>query len=63
MFKKKKLTIQDSKKIINFLNVRKDMEDDEKTTELIYYTIKLLYNKEFDEIEEEKRKRLCFYLY
>lgn len=56
MFKKKKLTIQDSKKIINFLNVRKDMEDDEKTTELIYYTIKLLYNKEFDEIEEEKRK-------
>ena len=41
MFKKKKLTIQDSKKIINFLNVRKDMEEDEKTTELIYYTIKL----------------------
>lgn len=56
MFKKRKLTLQDGKKIVNFLNVRKDMDEKEKTNELICYTITLLYNKEITEIEENKKK-------
>ena len=58
MFKKRKLTLQDGKKIVNFLNVRKDMEEEEKTNELIYYTIKLLYNKEFTEIEDNNKRKI-----
>ena len=41
MFKKKKLTIQDSKKIINFLNVRKDMKEDEIGLDIGHSTVKL----------------------
>ena len=54
----KKLSMQDTKKIINFLNVRKDMEEKEKTMELICYSVKLLYDKELHEIEPEKREKI-----
>ena len=54
----KKLSMQDTKKIINFLNVRKDMDEKEKTMELICYGIKLLYDKELHEIEENKRDKI-----
>lgn len=53
-----KLTIQDTKKILNFLDIRKDEPEDERIMELIVYAVKLLYKKEFHEIEANKRDKI-----
>ena len=58
IFKKRKLTLQDGKKLINFLNVRENEEEDERMTELIDYAIKLIYNKNLSDFEDGKKQEI-----
>ena len=58
IFKKRKLTLQDGKKLINFLNVRENEEEDERMAELIDYAIKLIYNKNLSDFEDGKKQEI-----
>ena len=59
MFEKKpKFDLRDTKKIINFIEVREDMDSEEKTSELIAYGIDLLYHKSITDFPEEEQKNV-----
>lgn len=53
-----KFTLQDAKKLVNFIDVRRDMEEEDKTSELIAYGIELLYNKSISDFPAEERQKI-----
>lgn len=60
MFGKNKFSMQDTKKLINFLDVlnENESENDDKTMELICYGVELLYDKQITEFKPEERDKI-----